>query len=94
METTILNITVTTPQDMDVATPKMVEDAVNAFEKAFKDQPKSENFYHLVIEGEFSRPTCNAVESIYKQAGWTKVQCRTSSENGERGGLTGLILSI
>jgi hypothetical protein len=85
---------VTTPADMNIATPQMIEDAVNAFEKEFKKQPKSENFYHLVVEGEFSRPTCDEVEKIYKNAGWTKVNCRTSSENNERGGLTGLILCI
>jgi hypothetical protein len=89
-----MKIKVTTPTDMNVSTPQMIEDAVNAFENAFKKEAKSEKYYHLVVEGEFSRPTCNEVERLYKEAGWTKVQCRTSSENGERGGLTGLILSL
>jgi hypothetical protein len=88
------NFKVTTPAEMNVTTSQMIKDALDAFEKEIKKQTKGEHYYHLVVEGEFKRPTCDMVEKIYKDAGWTKVQCRTSSENGERGGLTGLILSV
>jgi len=44
----------------------------------------------LAVVGEIQ--FCNKVEKIYKEAGWRSVVCKTSSENGERPGLTGLRL--
>lgn len=82
---------ITTPEQMTSGTSK-VEEAVNKFEEAFKKEDKDEEYYHLVIRGEYNRQTCDEVEKIYKNAGWKTVKCKTSSENGERGGLTGLQL--
>lgn len=64
------------------------------FEKQLKISVKGEKYYHLVIDGEYSREACNIIESCYKKAGWTKAICKTSSEKGDREGLTGLQLYI
>jgi predicted rRNA methylase YqxC with S4 and FtsJ domains len=82
---------ITSPQEMTSGTSK-VEEAVSKFEEQFAKDEKDQQHYHLVIVGEYNRQTCDEVEKIYSQAGWQKVKCRTSSENGERGGLTGLQL--
>jgi hypothetical protein len=82
---------ITSPQEMTSGTSK-VEEAVSKFEEQFAKDEKDREFYHLVIVGEYNRQTCDEVEKIYSQAGWSRVKCRTSSENGERGGLTGLQL--
>lgn len=69
-----------------------LEEAVKKFEEQWKQEGKGLNYYHLVISGELNKETCKKVKELYTEAGWQKVQCRTSSENGERAGLTGLIL--
>lgn len=69
-----------------------VEEAVSKFEEKFVKEEKDQEYYHLVIVNEYNRQTCDEVEKIYSQAGWSKVKCTTSSEKGERGGLTGLQL--
>lgn len=68
------------------------EEAVSKFEEQFKKDDKDQDYYHLVIVGEYNRDTCNEIQKTYTEAGWKKVNCKTSSENGERGGLTGLQL--
>lgn len=82
---------ITNPNEMTSETSKF-EEAVSKFEKQFKKENKDENYYHLVIVGEYNREVCDEIQKIYTEAGWKKVNCRTSSENGERGGLTGLQL--
>jgi hypothetical protein len=82
---------ITSPKEMTSGTSK-VKEAVSKFEEQFAKDEKDQEYYHLVIVGEYDRQTCDEVEKIYSQAGWLKVKCRTSSENGERGGLTGLQL--
>lgn len=51
-----------------------------------------QKYYHVVRVGELPRIVCDQIQNLYQQAGWVKAHCRTSSENGERGGLTGLQL--
>lgn len=82
---------ITKPCEMTSGTSKL-EEAVSKFEEELKNKDKDENYYHLVIVGEYNRATCDKIEELYRDAGWVKVYCRTSSENGERGGLTGLRL--
>ena len=82
---------ITRPEQMTAGTSK-VEEAVSKFEEQFAKDEKDLKYYHLVIVGEYNRQTCDEIEKIYSDGGWTKVKCRTSSENGERGGLTGLQL--
>ena len=82
---------ITKSKQMTSGTSK-VEEAVSKFEAQMLKEEKDEQYYHLVIVGEYNRQTCDEIEKIYSDGGWTKVKCRTSSENGERCGLTGLQL--
>ena len=82
---------ITKPQQMTSGISKL-EEAINKFESKFLIEDKDESYYHLVINGEYNRQVCDEIEKIYTEYGWEKVKCRTSSENGERCGLTGLQL--
>ena len=82
---------ISTPKQMTSGTSKL-EEAVSKFEEEFAKDEKDLEYYHLVIVGEYNRQTCDKIEKIYSEVGWNKVKCKTSSENGERGGLTGLQL--
>jgi len=82
---------VTKPQDMESGISKL-EEIITKFEEKFSKEEKDNDYYHLVIVGEYNRKICDKVEEIYLEAGWSDVRCRTSSENGERGGLTSLKL--
>ena len=86
-----IKMNITEPEQMTSGTSK-VEEVVSKFEEQFAKDEKDQQYYHLVIIGEYNRQTCDEVERIYTEAGWSKVKCKTSSENGERGGLTGLQL--
>ena len=81
---------VTTPEEMK-ADLSQLETAVKQFEEQFKVEGKGLNYYHLVITGELNKEVCKKVTELYTSAGW-KAYCKTSSENGERAGLTGLVL--
>ncbi len=93
METKI-NVNVTGPQDMYSCTQDMLIQALSSFERLLKEEAVGNTYYHLVCIGEYSRDVCDKVEEIYINAGWKSVKCHTSSENGERPGLTGLILEM
>lgn len=82
---------VTTPQQMESDLSK-IEEAIKKFEEKWKTQEKGNDYYYLVISGEYNRLICNKIERIYSDAGWSSVICKTSSENGERPGLTSLQL--
>lgn len=82
---------VTTPRDVEGGLSKL-DEALSKIESKFRVEESDQNYYHIVIVGEYNRKVCDKIEQIYTEAGWTKVKCRTSSENGERGGLTGLQL--
>lgn len=84
---------VTTPADM-APDLSMLEKAVKQFEAKFKSESKGRDYYHLVIDGELNRETCNKVGEIYRAAGWPIAKCKTSSDNNERPGLTGLQLQL
>ena len=84
-----MEINVTTPESM---TSYDANDVVAKFEKQFKKEKKDQEYYHLVISGEYPRYILDRIQKIYKNAGWKDVVCHTSSENGERAGLTGLQL--
>lgn len=86
---------------MKVTSPKEIspiadiEKYVSMFEEKLEKEVKifkQTDYFYLVIWGEIDRNTCDEIERLYRKAGWSDVKCRTSSENGERGGLTGLIL--
>ena len=67
--------------------------AIGQFESELGQAEKGKEFYLIVIEGELNRPLCNKIANLYKQAGWATATCKTSSESGERPGLTGLRLT-
>jgi hypothetical protein len=83
---------VTKPSDMSKPNHMILDEICIKFEKEFQHEQKGQDYYHLVIDGEYSRNICDSVEKVYKDAGWKKVTCKTSSENGETPGLTGLRL--
>lgn len=82
-------MTVTTPEQMKYDVD--VNDVIFKFEDQLSREPKGEKYYHLIIIGEYSREVCDKVAETYRAAGWDAV-CKTSSENNERPGLTGLQL--
>ena len=73
-------------------TLKKLEECLTKIKEQFIKDDDDQEFYHIVISGEYNRKVCDEVERFYTEAGWKRVKCRTSSENGERGGLTGLML--
>lgn len=82
---------ITKPEEMESGTSKL-EEAVGKFEEQFKDEDKDQEYYHLVLIGEYNRDVCDAIQKLYLESGWAKAVCKTSSEGGERGGATGLQL--
>lgn len=72
----------------------ILEAVLHKFEEQFKKEDKNQSYYHLVITGEYPRKVLDEVIKVYEEAGWTVRSCRTSSENGERPGLTGLQLQV
>lgn len=69
-----------------------LQKALEAFKEAFSKEEHDKKYYHLVISNEYTRETCDLIEKAYLEGGWGKAHCRTSSENNERPGLTGLQL--
>ena len=47
-----------------------------------------QNKREVIIYGEYSKEARNEASKLYKEAGWKEVEHKTSSENGERPGLT------
>lgn len=82
---------ITTPEMKTSGTSKL-EEAINKFEKSFRQDDQDQAYYHLIIVGEYNREVCDEIQRLYTLAGWNNVTCKTSSENGERGELTGLEL--
>ena len=82
---------ITTPSEM-ASDQSQLQSAISEFEKAFKKEEIGRNFYHLIALREYNKVVCKEIAHLYEQAGWVNVECRTSSDNGERPGLTGLIL--
>lgn len=54
----------------------------------------SENYqWRCVVEGELSHAEREYIKDAYLEAGWDDVTSQTSSEKGERPGLTGFTLT-
>lgn len=80
-----------------IITPEATEDKTKDLEfilqqflTEFNTEEKNLQYYNLIIKGEYPSEVLDEVERLYKEAGWAKVICKTSSN--ERGGLTGLQL--
>jgi len=82
---------VTTPSQMATSLSEL-EIAIQKFEDRWQYEIKGNSYYMLLICGELTRTTCIAVEDLYKASGWNFAKCITSTENGERPGLTRLEL--
>jgi len=79
------------PEDMGNSLNKL-EECLSKIKERFDSQDQDQEYYHIAIVGEYNRKVCDEVEKLYTKVGWYKVKCSTSSENGERPGLTGLHL--
>ena len=86
-----MDIKLTSPEDMAPDLSEL-EKAIKVFEDKFKDEPKGQPHYHLIYDGELNKEVCSKIASMYMKAGWRTAICKTSSDNGERPGLTGLQL--
>lgn len=82
---------ITTPKDKESDLSKL-EEAIKKIEDQFSKEENGEDYYHLVIEGEYNKQVCQEISKMYRNAGWKSAICMTSSDNGEKGGLTGLQL--
>ena len=82
-------IKVSTPKDLEFID---IDTVIEKFEEELQKVSKGHDYYHVVITGEYPRNVLNKIQRIYLDAGWRAVDCKTSTENGERGGLTGLQL--
>ena len=47
-----------------------------------------DNYYIVIIQSEYSKKSRDYVVEEFKKVGWKKIEHKTSSENGERPGLT------
>lgn len=81
---------ITTPKKMSALSK--LDEILKKFEKEFNREEPGCPYYHLVIAGEYPREVYEEVKKIYTEAGWKNVKCGSFSENGERPGLSGLIL--
>lgn len=66
--------------------------ALELFENKLKLVNPKSSYFFLVITEHLDKTICKKIEEIYKNAGWSKVECINSFDNGERYGLTGLKL--
>ena len=82
---------VTRPEDLKPNISE-IDSVVQLFEKEFETMDDYANVYNIIIGGEYHRSILDAIEEIYTDAGWKNVKCITSSEKGERPGLTRLHL--
>lgn len=84
---------ITKPEEKQtISNDHLLNVLIDTFENKLKQEENDQEYYHLVIKGEYPRIILNQVEQKYTHAGWSKVICKTSSENRERPGLTGLQL--
>ena len=83
---------ITTPEDKKADLSEL-DAAVLEFEILLKAENNGQDYYHLVITRELNKEVCRAIGGLYRKAGWRIAQCKTSSEGGERPGLTGLQLT-
>ena len=83
--------------------PKDAEQLSNCgldFEKIENEIDESIKSFHgwypweqAIVDGEYPVPIRNEIAKRYKDAGWKYVYHKTSSENGERAGLTSFLFS-
>lgn len=78
--------------DKQIALKKeLIIDKVNKELESYASHP-TYSWVELIIDGDYSTTVRNEVAKDFVAAGWKKVYHHTSSENGERSGLTSFIL--
>lgn len=78
-----------TPHDIKMRTFEgRIEDLIAKIEVEFTRNKERETKFDIIVSGEWPKDERDEVAKRYEQAGWKKVTHRTSSENGERPGLT------
>lgn len=82
------NINITSPDEMKVN----VLPYIKLFEERLLKSEPGRDEYSLVVPGEIPFSVRGSIISAYETAGWKKAEITTSSENGERPGLTRLRL--
>ena len=72
---------------------------LDCFSKALKeitsDSKMSDargNYFHIIIQGEFTKGVQDKLNVNVKEFGWKGVECTNTSENNERAGLMGIKL--
>lgn len=70
-----LEVKITKPEDLCSDPQKVLKDVVNVFESQLVRRPKDSSFYTMIIRNKYNREICDAVEQIYKEAGWSGVKC-------------------
>lgn len=86
-------VKVTSPDEMSMD-EDLLNDLIEKFEIKLRKERKGSDYYTLVITGEYPRDIYDRIERVYKDAGWKKATVKSSSENGERPGLTAMFLSM
>lgn len=67
--------TVTTPDDLSSTGTRMVLSCLEKFEKSLYFRPDDENYYILLIDGNYHSDVLRKVEKIYENAGWKRAKC-------------------
>ena len=85
-----------TPKMLDglVVSQTDVDNIISTIDNEMKKTHKLSEYglsgkIHIILDKEYPMVVRNVIAESYRQAGWRKVTHRTSSENGERPGLTG-----
>lgn len=79
--------------DKDGLFHKVCEEFHTQFLKDLSLPNSFNEHYHIIIKGEYPKAILDRVAQHYRNNGWYGVVCKTSSENGERSGLTSLRLN-
>ena len=79
--------------DKQVAIKKdSVVEKINEALDTYVSDPTYVEWVEVIIEGDYSTTVRNEAAKEFIKSGWKKVYHRTSSENGERPGLTRFVL--
>lgn len=82
------------PNNIKRITKENMEDFIYKIDESIKKFHEWYPWESAVIEGEPSIETRNQIAIKYIEAGWNYVYHNTTSENGERAGLTGFDFSL
>ena len=81
-----------TPKELEERDMKL-DELEKKIDRSIKDYHGWHKWEEAIIDGEYPVNTRNAIGQKYKEAGWNYVYHITSSEHGDRPGLTHFIFS-